>query len=236
MNPDEANLIARVVDPNGNIVEQVLRIACYDEYRANAYYQKVIDTFGAVEPFINIVQAEVRHYGMIERLCVQYGVAVPINDWYEKIQIGSTLQKCCEDGVNAEVANVEMYDYLLEFVTQSDIREVFWREQAASYNNHLPAFSRCVQKYQTFSQTTSEFQNTQSEKNHDLYQLVQGFLRGEMNSSQISKTLSSLANRDMLLGLAIGAGTAMVLNSQNVREVFGKLFNNEKNKPEKEKE
>jgi len=43
MNQDEAQLVARVVDPNGNIEEQILRIACYDEYRANAYYQKVVD-------------------------------------------------------------------------------------------------------------------------------------------------------------------------------------------------
>ncbi|WP_324172919.1 DUF2202 domain-containing protein [Sulfurimonas sp.] len=214
MNPDEEQLLSQQVDVNANVVEQLLRIACYDEYKANAYYQKVIDTYGSVIPFSNIVQAEVRHYTALEQLCKNYDVTPPINDWYDKIQIGSSLAECCQDGADAEMANIEMYDNLLPFVTQDDIRDVFYREQAASYNNHLPAFQACSQSNQE-----------NNPQHHDIYNMVQGLMKGEIDSTKITQTLASLGSRDMMLGMAAGAAIAMALSSDASKDVFDKIFN-----------
>ena len=196
MNPDETQLVAKTVDPNGDIIEQVLRIACYDEYRANAYYQKVIDTFGAVTPFSNIVQAEVRHYSMLESLCAKYGVQPPINDWYDKIVIGSSILECCQDGINAEIANIEMYDHLLPYIDAADIRDVFYREQAASYNNHLPAFEQCA-----------AMQNAQSNgfNSQQLNDMIQEMATGRFDASKLPEMFGSLFSRDLLIGAALGA-------------------------------
>ncbi|WP_321779570.1 DUF2202 domain-containing protein [Sulfurimonas sp.] len=215
MNPDEEQLLSQQVDTSADVVQQLLRIACYDEYKANAYYQKVIDTYGSVTPFSNIVQAEVRHYTAIEQLCKKYGVTPPINDWYDKIQIGSSLTECCQDGVDAEIANIEMYDKLLPFVMQDDIRDVFYKEQAASYNQHLPAFERCAQNNQA----------NDNQQHHDIYNMVQGLMKGEMDSTKITQALTSIGSRDMMLGMAAGAALAMALSSDASKDVFDKIFN-----------
>ena len=39
-------------------LEEVLEEALLDEYKARDTYRKIIDTFGAVRPFVNIVEAE----------------------------------------------------------------------------------------------------------------------------------------------------------------------------------
>jgi len=208
MNPDEAQLIAKFVDPNADTIMQVLRIACYDEYRANAYYQKVIDTFGPVAPFSNIAQAEIRHYSAIETLCINYGVTPPVNDWYPKTVIGATPEACCADGVQAEKENIAMYDYLLTFVTQPDIRDVFWREQAASFNNHLPAFTRCLQQYQA-SQTPP----AQGLHQHDLMQMIHGLATGNIDQGLVTRMIGTLANRDLLIGLALGAAATAAVTT-----------------------
>lgn len=231
MNPDEAQLLSRTIDLNGNIVEQVLRIACYDEYKANAYYRKVIEAYGAIMPFSNIVQAEVRHFTAIEQLCKKYGVVPPVNDWYEKIQIAPTLAGCCQDGVDAESANIEMYDKLLPYVMQDDIRDVFYREQAASYNQHLPAFIQCTQGYQTQGQGQEQEQDQEhNAQHHDIYNMVQGLMSGNVDTAKLTQTLSSLASKDMMLGMAAGAAIAMTINSDTSKDLFSKLFNDENQK------
>jgi len=229
MNPDETQLLSQTVDLNGNIVEQVLRIACYDEYRANAYYKKVIEAYGAVMPFSNIVQAEVRHFTAIEQLCKKYGVTPPVNNWYNKIEIAPTLAGCCQDGVDAENANIEMYEKLLPYVMQDDIRDVFYKEQAASYNQHLPAFIQCTQGYQTQEQPQEQGQE-HTAQHHDIYNMVQGLMSGNVDTAKLTQTLSSLASKDMMLGMAAGAAIAMTLSSDTSKDVFSKLFNNEDQK------
>ena len=242
MNEDEAQLVSRTVDSNANVLEQILRIACYDEYRANAYYQKVIDTYGSVNPFVNIVEAEMRHIASLEALCQQYGVTPPVNDWYAKIQIGSSLFECCQDGVRAEIENIDMYDNLLIYVVNDDVREVFFREQAASYNNHLPAFSLCVENYQTQMNTNNvtSMQNQQANnpsQHHDIYNMVQGMMRGDVDINKITQTFSSLLSRDVMIGMAAGAALTMAVTSDSYKDVIGKMFNQDEknNTDEKEK-
>jgi hypothetical protein len=46
---------------------QALSEALDDEYRARATYRKVIERFGPVRPFVNIVDTENRHVGALVR-------------------------------------------------------------------------------------------------------------------------------------------------------------------------
>jgi hypothetical protein len=139
-------LLIRRINPALNIppLHQALQIAMYDEYRARAFYQKVIDMFGAVVPFINIVEAEKQHIAALLPLFYRYGVYIPIDDWYPNLEPIPSLKENCELGVAGEINNVQMYDHLLCFVSQPDVRQVFYGLQAASLNHHLPAFRRCV--------------------------------------------------------------------------------------------
>lgn len=212
-------------------LETILQSACYDEYKAKAYYQKVIETFGNIAPFSNIVQTQ-NHYTAIERLCQKYGVIPPNNDWGENISIGQTLEQCYRDGVEIEASNIEMYDKILPYVMQDDIRDVFYKEQAASYNNHLPAFKACVQ---SFSEENFHYEqeHTQSPKHHDIYNMVQGLIKGDLDTTKLTQSLSTLGSKDMMLGLAVGAGLAMAINSDTSKDIISKLFNNEEDTKDK---
>ncbi len=229
MNPDEKQLLSKVVDLNANIESQILRIACYDEYKANAYYQKVLDTYGVVAPFSDIAQVEVKHSTMIKDLCPKYNVTPPINDWYDKIKIGNTLTKCCQDSVDLEVENIEMYDNLLTYVAYDDIRDIFYKEQASSYNYHLPAFTQCIEDDKVQAENSSDQEQEHSAQHHDIYNLIQGLLNGNMDQAKLTQMLSSFTSRDMMLGLAAGAAITMAVTSDSYKDVLGKFLNNDEN-------
>ena len=145
-NFDEALLLSQRVDPQYQepILHQVLRIAIYDEFRAFESYNKVIEKFGMVRPFVNIREAERRHINMLLPLFAKYNVPVPDNNWSDTIVVPDTLLECCELGVAAEIENVAMYDNLLLYTVNQDIRNIFSRLRSASDDNHLPAFRNCV--------------------------------------------------------------------------------------------
>lgn len=128
-------------------VHQALQMAIYDEYRAHATYQRVIETFGQVAPFHQIVQAESRHIQALLPLLQRYHVPIPIDDWYLKITPAHFLKENCELGVAGEIENGQMYDHLLSVIHEPDIRSVFTQLRDASLLHHLPAFRQCVGHY-----------------------------------------------------------------------------------------
>jgi len=231
-NFDEDLLIGLRVDPTYDepILDQVLRIAVYDEYHAYETYKKTIETFGNVAPFSNIIQAEVRHFSALEPLLVKYNVPAPINDWAGKIELPNTLLECCEVGVAAEIDNVKMYDNLLSFVDQyPDIKDVLYKLQAASYNNHLPAFRNCVQQYSTTQVDINSIYEQYSAhtnaipSNEDMISKMNEFneLAGKLASGQISQEdlLKVLANTNLsFIGGALLGAVGMGVFSQMSKE------------------
>lgn len=124
-------------------IQQAMIDAINDEYRARAFYNAVIEKFGAVRPFSNIVQAENNHVNLWRNLFAQYGMAVPNDRFPGQISAPNTLKEACQMGVEAEIANVKMYDNFLTFVTQPDLKAAFTQLRQVSQERHLPAFERC---------------------------------------------------------------------------------------------
>lgn len=239
MNFDEKLLEGLRVDPSYDepVLHQVLRIAIYDEYHAYETYRKIIDQFGPVQPFANIVQAEVRHYSALLPLLHRYGVPVPIDNWYEKLEIPNTLVECCEAGVAAEIDNIRMYDNLLMYVSQPDIREVFFRLQAASHNNHLPAFRRCVATHYGYDALNSGAQMDVGKVTtivKEVHNAVNHF-KTNGDISAFSK-LVDLSDKELLKGIAVGATATMLLTDNPVKTFVTGLFAGETPQEEKNKE
>ena len=80
--------------PNINL-EAVLLEALDDERKAEATYGAVIEKFGEVRPFINIIEAERRHSAAIERQMTRLGFAIPANQWQGKGMAPATLAEAC---------------------------------------------------------------------------------------------------------------------------------------------
>lgn len=124
---------------------EALHEALDDEYRAWTTYDQVIADFGEVRPFSNIREAEGRHIDALVVLFSRYELTIPANPWPGQVDRYPDLQAACEAGVEAEIANGEMYDRLLEMTERPDILDVLRSLQAASQRRHLPAFQRCIQ-------------------------------------------------------------------------------------------
>ena len=123
--------------------QQAMVDAINDEYRARAFYQAVMEKFGSVRPFSNIVRSENNHINLWMNLFAKYGIAVPTDSFAGNIKVPDTLKAACQMGVKAEIDNVEMYDRFLGFVTQPDLKAAFTQLRQVSQERHLPAFERC---------------------------------------------------------------------------------------------
>ena len=127
---------------------EALREALDDEHRSWAIYRQVLDDFGDVRPFSNIVEAEARHIRALEQLFERFGLEVPPNPWVGRAPRYESQQEACRAAVEAEIDNDQLYDRLMANTTRADILAVFQRLREASRDRHLPAFRRCVERGQ----------------------------------------------------------------------------------------
>lgn len=130
-------------------VVEAMNEALADERKAKATYDAILERFGEVRPFSNIVHAEQRHIEALLPLYARYHVLVP-EDTTELPEVVFTedMLGLCRIGVQAEIDNVRLYDeHLLPAVADyPDISAVMQRLRDASHDNHLPAFQRCVDR------------------------------------------------------------------------------------------
>ena len=216
VNIDEKLLLSQRVDPNDEqaIVSQVLRIAVYDEFKAYEAYTTIIEKFGFIEPFVNIREAEARHYSVLISLLEKYEVEVPVNDWADKIEVPNSFIEACELGVASEIKNIAMYENLISYTQEADIKDVLYRLQAASYNNHLPTFRNCVINYYSIQQTPSQgFNQEELMKKLGEYQsLFEEAMSGDIDQNRLTELFSKL-NVSMISGAAFGGAAIAFLNS-----------------------
>jgi hypothetical protein len=118
--------------------------AIEDEYKSRATYNGILDTFGQVLPFANIVNAETRHAEALAFLLTRYGVPVPADTWTGKVPAYATLKEAGEAAVQAEIENGNLYDSLLAKTSNPEVINVFKALQFATREHHLPAFQRLV--------------------------------------------------------------------------------------------
>ncbi len=213
-NYDEQLLLSQRIDINSEqpIVSQVLRIAVYDEFKAYETYTKIIEEFGFVQPFVNIKEAEAIHYSALIPLLEKYGVEVPSNNWALKIEVPKTYVECCELGVASEIKNIAMYDNLLFHVQEEDIRDVLFRLQAASYNNHLPAFRNCVINHYGVSNNSEFNQEDLMQKLGEYQGLLDDLMTGNVDQNKLTELFSKL-NISMISGVGFGSASVALLNT-----------------------
>lgn len=118
--------------------------AINDEYRARNTYQGIINKFGNVRPFVNIKKSEEQHISMLVGLYNKYGIPVPA-DSVGSLAAPATVSAACSLGVQAEIANADLYVGLLAGTPNYlDVQDVFKRLRDASLYQHLPAFQKCA--------------------------------------------------------------------------------------------
>ena len=125
-------------------------IALDDEYKAEALYAELIETFGENTAFSNIVGAETTHADALVELLEKYGQDVPENIYLTTAlpadALPTTLEEAYATGVTGEIHNIALYqDELLPAVTEyPDVTRVFTNLLNASATKHLPTFAACA--------------------------------------------------------------------------------------------
>jgi hypothetical protein len=137
---------AQTSQPLSSETSAALVMAINDEYKARTTYQAVLDKFGSVTPYANIVQSEATHIAALERLFNAYELPIPPDTYAGNIQAPVTLKDAAQTGIEAEKANVAMYDNFLTYVQEPDVRVVFARLRSASQVKHLPAFQNALSR------------------------------------------------------------------------------------------
>ena len=145
-NYDELILRTQRVDPMAPypVVHQAVRVALYDEYAARSFYTRVIEALGERPPFVNILRSEEQHVASLLGLCERFGIPRPLDPFPQETTVEPTWLANCQRAVNGEIANVQLYAYLLTQVAEPEVRRVFQNLQAAALKNHLPAFRQAV--------------------------------------------------------------------------------------------
>ena len=81
----------------------------------------------------------------LQRQFEKYGLPIPKDTRAGHVKAPASLAEAAQLGIEAEKANVAMYDRLLARVTDyPDLARVLGNLQRASRDNHLPAFQAAV--------------------------------------------------------------------------------------------
>jgi len=129
---------------NDGVVEAMTE-ALQDEYHSQQTYQAVLEDFGNVLPFANIVEAEGRHIEKLSQLFSARDLEIPASKWTAaNVARFGSVEAACTAGIGYELENVAMYDRLLKQELPADVAQAFQYLRAASEENHLAAFRRCA--------------------------------------------------------------------------------------------
>ena len=138
---------AKGADKASNLtLQQMLTYAIQDEYLAHAEYELIIEKYGLIRPFSNIIKSEETHINMLIPLFKVYGFPVPEDTGAEHAFLPRDLKEAFEMGVQAEIENIAMYERFLDMDLPDDVKVVFERLKNAS-ENHLRAFKNGLRRY-----------------------------------------------------------------------------------------
>ncbi len=143
--PGDGTCDGTVVGTDPDDLQGLLVEALQEEYLAEMTYRRVLADFGEVEPFSYIAESEAQHVRALLGLFARRELAAPEAVWtLDNVGAFDTIAAACAGGVAVEIEDGALYErYLSREDLPSDVVNVFTRLQAASLENHLPAFERC---------------------------------------------------------------------------------------------
>jgi hypothetical protein len=121
-------------------VKSGVETAVADEWKAEARYESFAAKFG--RPFPRLERAEERHADLLIELLSAHGHSTPSRT-ETKPGDASTVADACALSLEAERANVALYDKLIAANPPEDVRCVYRHLRSLSADRHIPALERC---------------------------------------------------------------------------------------------
>ncbi|MDD3187377.1 MAG: DUF2202 domain-containing protein [Bacilli bacterium] len=126
-------------------IMDMLTYAVQDEYLAHGEYEEIINLYGSVKPYSNIVLSEETHLSYLKEVYKAYDLNFPADESDSHLVIPISLLEAAETGVQAEIDNIAMYNKFLKYDLPQNVLDVFTALRDAS-ENHLKAFQKQVDK------------------------------------------------------------------------------------------
>lgn len=120
-------------------LEEMFTVLINDEYNTRSVYVALVDEFGAISPFTNLIRAETMHINVLARLFNAYGLDVPADNGNQFTVVPDTLEKAYAIGKQAEIDNIKLYEDYLDADLPANVKRVFTNLMNAS-ENHLATF------------------------------------------------------------------------------------------------
>lgn len=116
--------------------------AYQDELKAYIRYEAVIEQFGDIRPFANLVESERRHLDHLADLYIARGLT-PAAVFEPAPVMYLSVASACQVSLEAERENVALLDRLIAETTEPDIKATLEWIREASAGRHIPALERC---------------------------------------------------------------------------------------------
>lgn len=132
-------------------VNDMLHWAAEDEYLAHGEYAAIINKFGSMRPYTNIMAAEAQHLSWLRDEYKSRGLSFPSDQSAAHVVVPMDLKSAAQTGVDTEIANIAMYESFLSRPELSrpenaTVKDLFERLMRAS-ENHLKAFKNQLFRY-----------------------------------------------------------------------------------------
>ena len=132
-------------------VTDMLRWAAEDEYLAHGEYAAIMKKFGSMRPYTNIMAAEAQHLSWLRDEYKSRGLSFPSDESAAHVVVPMDLKSAAQTGVDAEIANIAMYESFLSRpelsrTENATVKDLFERLKRAS-ENHLQAFKNQLSRY-----------------------------------------------------------------------------------------
>lgn len=133
------------LNDNDLTIEEMLKYAIEDESLAKIEYNYIIETYGNINPFSNIINSEETHIELLTPLLEEYNIKIEeLSD--DNIIKPTSIEEALKIGILAEVNNIKMYQSFLDAELPENVKSVFIDLLNAS-ENHLNAFTRKLSRY-----------------------------------------------------------------------------------------
>ena len=126
-------------------LEQMLAFAVQDEYIARLEYQEIMTAFGVQSPYANIMRSEESHLELLRGIYASRGEEFPADTAADHLVLPTSLLEAAQNGVQAEIDNIAMYDRFLTYDLPADVAAVFTELRNGSVN-HQSAFQSQVDR------------------------------------------------------------------------------------------
>lgn len=189
-----------------------------DEYRAYAYYT-LASSLGAgplSEMFVNLQNAESSHIEALKIHLQRLKVAIPENPYLNTLTLPDSVEEVIQTAIMRESQNVALYNTLLESEQDSTIVDTFYRLQAASFNQHIPALQNALTKTQN-PQNLQNIQNAMEALSNgkeilkETGAMITQLKEGTLQQEQLESFLGRL-NYSLVGGVVAGVLGVAVLN------------------------